>query len=79
MPGKVNPTQCEAVTMVCAQVIGNQAALSVAGASGHLQLNAFKPVIIKNFLQSTRLLGDACKSFTVHCVDGLEVNKDRLK
>lgn len=63
MPGKVNPTQCEAMTMVCAQVMGNNVAVSVGGSNGHFELNVFKPLIIKNVLQSSRLLGDACVSF----------------
>jgi fumarate hydratase, class II len=71
MPGKVNPTQAEALTMVCAQVMGNDVTLSVAGSSGHFELNVFKPVIIYNFLQSARLLGDAADSFMKHCVRGL--------
>ncbi len=71
MPGKVNPTQAEALTMVCAQVMGNDVTLSVAGSSGHFELNVFKPVIIYNFLQSARLLGDAADSFARNCVRGL--------
>lgn len=63
MPGKVNPTQCEAMTMVCAQVMGNNVAVTVGGSNGHFELNVFKPLIIKNVLQSSRLLGDACVSF----------------
>jgi fumarate hydratase, class II len=78
MPGKVNPTQCEAVTMVCAQVIGNDTAIAVAGASGNFELNVFKPVIIYNLLQSVRLLGDAAASFTEHCLDGLEPDRKRI-
>jgi fumarate hydratase class II len=72
MPGKVNPTQVEALTMVCAQVIGNDVAIGVAGMSGQLQLNAFKPVMIANLLASARLLGDACDSFDRHCAAGIE-------
>ena len=79
MPGKVNPTQAEALTMVCAQVIGNDVAISVSGTHGHFQLNVFKPVMIFNFLMSTRLLGDACKSFNDNLVVGMEPNKDRIK
>jgi fumarate hydratase class II len=75
MPGKVNPTQPEALTMVCAQVMGNDVTLSLAGASGHFELNVFKPVIIYNFLQSARLLGDAAASFLEHCVRGLIPNQ----
>jgi fumarate hydratase class II len=74
MPGKVNPTQPEALTMVCAQVMGNDVAVSVAGSNGHFELNVFKPVIAANVLQSARLLGDACVSFTVNCADGILPN-----
>lgn len=63
MPGKVNPTQCEAMTMVCAQVMGNNVAVTIGGSNGHFELNVFKPLIIKNVLQSSRLIGDACVSF----------------
>ena len=79
MPGKVNPTQCEALTMVCAQVIGNDAAVTVAGTHGHLQLSVFKPVMIYNLLMSARLLGDACRSFNDNCAVGLEPNRARIK
>ncbi|KAH9937543.1 L-Aspartase-like protein [Fomitopsis serialis] len=78
MPGKVNPTQCEALTMVAAQIIGNQTAVSVAGASGQFELNVFKPVIIKNVLQSIRLLSDGSRSFTKHCVVGIVANEKRI-
>ena len=78
MPGKVNPTQAEALTMVCAQVMGNHSAISVAGSHGHLQLNAFKPVLIYNLLQSIRLLADATQSFTQRCVKGLALNETRI-
>ncbi|KAF9270345.1 fumarate hydratase [Marasmius fiardii PR-910] len=78
MPGKVNPTQCEAVTMVAAQVIGNQTVVSVAGASGQFELNVFKPVIIKNVLQSIRLLADGSRSFTKNCVVGIQANEKRI-
>jgi fumarate hydratase class II len=74
MPGKVNPTQNEALTMVCAQVIGNDVAISVGGMQGHFQLNVFKPVMISNLLQSARLLGDACVSFTKNAAVGIEPN-----
>jgi fumarate hydratase class II len=74
MPGKVNPTQNEALTMVCAQVIGNDAAITVGGMQGHFQLNVFKPVMIYNLLQAARLLGDACVSFTENAVVGIEPN-----
>ncbi|MDY0075722.1 MAG: class II fumarate hydratase [Bacteroidales bacterium] len=78
MPGKVNPTQNEAISMVCAQVIGNDAAIAVGGMQGHFQLNVFKPVMIANLLQSARLLGDACISFTEHAVNGIEADKSRI-
>lgn len=79
MPGKVNPTQCEAMTMVCAQVMGNDVAITVGGAQGHYELNVFKPVMAANFLQSARLIGDACVSFTENCAVGIEPNYDNLK
>lgn len=79
MPGKVNPTQCEALTMVCAQVMGNHVAVSIAGSNGHFELNVFKPVIIYNVLQSIRLLADAATSFTDHCVVGIEANEQRIR
>jgi fumarate hydratase class II len=75
MPGKVNPTQCEAMTMVCAQVFGNDATVNFAGASGNFELNVYKPVIIYNVLQSINLLADACDSFDEHCISGLQANK----
>lgn len=78
MPGKVNPTQCEALTMVCAQVMGNNTTVSVAGSHGHLQLNVFKPVMINAVLQSIRLLSDSARSFTDHCVVGIEANTARI-
>jgi fumarate hydratase class II len=74
MPGKVNPTQPEALTMVCAQVIGNDVAINVGGTHGHFQLNVFKPVMVANLLQSARLIGDACKAFTDNCAVGIEPN-----
>jgi len=79
MPGKVNPTQSEAMTMVAAQVIGNDTAINVGGASGHFELNVFKPVMIYNLLQSIRLLADACVSFNNHCVQGIEPNKLQIE
>ena len=79
MPGKVNPTQCEAMTMVCTQVVGNDAAISVAGMQGHYELNVFKPVMAANFLQSARLIGDACVSFDINCAIGIEPNHVNLK
>ncbi|MGY6274300.1 class II fumarate hydratase [Methylomonas sp. MgM2] len=78
MPGKVNPTQCEALTMVCAQVIGNHCTVTLAGAQGQLELNVFKPVIVYNVLQSISLLSDAAVSFTDYCVSGIEANNDRI-
>ncbi len=79
MPGKVNPTQCEAMTMVCAQVMGNHVAVTIAGSNGHFELNVFKPVIIYNVLQSIRLLADASKSLTDNCVSGIKANEARIK
>lgn len=79
MPGKVNPTQCEAMTMVCAQVMGNDVAITVGGAQGHYELNVFKPLMAANFLQSARLIGDACVSFTEKCAEGIEPNYENLK
>ena len=79
MPGKVNPTQCEAITMVCAQVMGNDVAISVGGMQGHYELNVFKPMMAFNLLQSARLLGDACVSFDQNCVQGIEPNYSNLK
>jgi fumarate hydratase class II len=79
MPGKVNPTQCEALTMVCAQVIGNDVTINVGGMQGHYELNVFKPVMAANFLQSSRLLGDACVSFDLHCAQGIEPNYKRIE
>ena len=76
MPGKVNPTQCEALTMVAAQVIGHDATIAFAGSQGHLELNAFKPVIIHNLLEAARLIADAMTSFRVHCIVGLDANRD---
>jgi len=79
MPGKVNPTQCEAMIMVCIQVMGNDAGIAIAGSRGNLELNVCKPVIIYDFLQSTRLLADACKTFREFCVVGLEANRERIQ
>lgn len=79
MPGKVNPTQCEAMTMVCAQVMGNDVAIAVGGAQGHYELNVFKPMMAANFLQSARLIGDACVSFTENCALGIKPNYENLK
>ena len=79
MPGKINPTQCEAMTMVCAQVIGNDTTISVGGMQGHYELNVFKPVLASNFLQSARLIGEACLSFDINCVIGIKPNHSNLK
>jgi fumarate hydratase class II len=79
MPGKVNPTQCEAMTMVCAQVMGNQTTITVAGSQGHFELNVFKPVMAYNLLQSVRILSDACVSFADKCVVGIEADEERIK
>lgn len=79
MPGKVNPTQCEALTMVCAQVMGNHVAVTVAGSNGHFELNVFKPVMIYNVLQSIRLIADGCNSFTDNCVAGIKANTARIE
>jgi fumarate hydratase class II len=78
MPGKVNPTQCESLTMICWQVLANDVAIGMGGASGHFELNAYKPVIAHNFLQSVRLLADGMKSFDAHCVGGIEARPARL-
>ena len=74
MPGKVNPTQCEATTMVCAQIMGNDVAVTIGGTQGHYELNVFKPLMAKNVIESAQLLGDACKSFNLHCASGIEPN-----
>lgn len=79
MPGKINPTQCEAITMVCAQVIGNDISITSGGMQGHFELNVFKPMIAANFLQSARLIGDACKSFTKNCIIGIKANHKNIK
>lgn len=78
MPGKVNPTQCEALTMVCVQVMGNDAAIGFAASQGNFQLNVFMPVLIHNFLESARLLSDAMQSFRLHCVDGIRPNREKI-
>jgi fumarate hydratase class II len=78
MPGKVNPTQCEALTMIAAQVMGNNLTISIAGSNGHFQLNVFKPVMIYNLLQSIRLLADGCQSFAARCVTGITANEERI-
>ncbi|HEY5412609.1 MAG TPA: class II fumarate hydratase [Caulobacteraceae bacterium] len=79
MPGKVNPTQCEALTMVCTQIMGNQTTITVAGSQGHFELNVYNPVMAYNFLQSVRLMGDAARSFTDNCVVGIEAREDNIK
>jgi fumarate hydratase class II len=79
MPGKVNPTQCEAITMVCAQVMGNDVAITIGGMQGHYELNVFKPLMAANFLQSAKLIGDACVSFDENCAIGIEPNYENLK
>jgi fumarate hydratase class II len=79
MPGKVNPTQCEAMTMVCAQVFGNDVAINIGGMNGHFELNVFKPLMIYNLIMSARLLGDACDSFNKNCAIGIEPNHERIK
>jgi fumarate hydratase class II len=78
MPGKVNPTQSEALTMVCVQVFGNDAAIAFAGSQGNFELNVFKPVMIRNFLHSVRLLADACRTFREFCVEGIRANEDHI-
>ena len=78
MPGKVNPTQCEAMTMLCLQVMGNHSTITMSGSQGHFELNVFKPVIAYNILQSIKLLGDGCLSFTSNCIDGIKPNKAKI-
>ena len=78
MPGKVNPTQCEAITMVAAQVMGNQTAVTIGGSNGHFELNVFMPMMVRNVLQSIRLIGDTCQSFTSHCVVGIKADRERI-
>jgi fumarate hydratase class II len=78
MPGKVNPTQCESLTMVAVQVMGNDAAIAFAGSQGNFELNVFKPVIIYNFLHSVRLLSGACRSFREHCASGIDLNREQI-
>jgi len=78
MPGKVNPTQCEALTMLCTQVMGNDTTITIAGASGNFELNVYRPVLAYNILQSIRLLADGCKSFTEHAIVGIEPNQERI-
>jgi fumarate hydratase class II len=78
MPGKVNPTQCESLTMVCCQVMGNNVAVTVGGMNGHFQLNVYKPLIIRNVLHSIQILADGCRSFTFNCLMGIKPNKAQL-
>ena len=78
MPGKVNPTQCEAVTMVCCQIFGNQTAVTVAGSQGHFELNVYKPVLAHCMLQSIQLMADVARSFTEHCVVGIRADEKRI-
>jgi fumarate hydratase class II len=79
MPGKVNPTQCEAMTMVCARVLGNDVAIAIGGASGNFELNVFKPLIIYTLMQSIELLADSCNSFDAHCARGIEPNRPEIQ
>jgi fumarate hydratase class II len=79
MPGKVNPTQCEALTMVCAQIMGNDVAVTIGGTQGHYELNVFKPMMAANVLQSAQLLGDACASFDINCAAGIKPNHEVIK
>ena len=79
MPGKVNPTQCEAVTMVCVKVIGNHNGITMAGSHGHFELNVFKPLIIHNILQSIEIMSDSSKTFAMYCVKGIKADKKRIK
>ena len=79
MPGKINPTQCEAVTMVCAKVIGNHTGITIAGSHGHFELNVFKPLIAYNILQSIDILADSVKNFSLYCVKGIKANKKKIK
>jgi fumarate hydratase class II len=78
MPGKVNPTQCEALTMLCCQVMGNDVAINMGGASGNFELNVFRPMVVHNFLQSVRLLADGMASFNAHCAAGIEPHRERI-
>jgi len=79
MPGKINPTQCEAVTMVCVKVIGNHNGITMAGSHGHFELNVFKPLIIHNVLQSIKIMADSSKSFAKYCIKGLKADKKKIK
>ena len=79
MPGKVNPTQCEAVTMVCVKVIGNHNGITIAGSHGHFELNVFKPMIAHNILQSIDLIADSAKNFALYCIKGVKANKKKIQ
>jgi fumarate hydratase class II len=79
MPGKVNPTQSESMTMVCCQVFGNDVAINLGGASGNFELNVFRPLVIRNFLHSAKLLARACENFNEHCASGIEANRERIE
>jgi fumarate hydratase class II len=79
MPGKVNPTQCEALTMLCCQVMGNDVAINIGGASGNFELNVFRPMVAHNFLQSVRLLADGMAGFNIHCAQGIEPRRERIR
>ena len=79
MPGKINPTQCEAVTMVCVKVIGNHNGITMAGSHGHFELNVFKPLIIHNILQSIHIMSDSSKSFAKYCIKGIKADKNRIQ
>ena len=79
MPGKINPTQCEAVTMVCVKVIGNHNGITMAGSNGHFELNVFKPLIIHNILQSIHIMADSSKAFSLYCVKGIKADKHKIK
>lgn len=78
MPGKVNPTQCESLTMLSAQVMGNQVAVTIGGSNGHFELNVFKPLIVSNVLRSIRLLSDGSRTFTANCVNGIQANRENI-
>lgn len=79
MPGKVNPTQCEAMVMVCIQVLGDDAAVGMAGSQGNFELNAMRPIVINNYLHSARILGDACTKMREFCIEGIELNTEQIK
>ena len=79
MPGKVNPTQSEAITMVCAKVMGNHSGITIAGSSGHFELNVFKPLIAENILQSIDILGDSIRNFSIYCVKGIKADKKKIQ